>query len=61
MAYPMVGKARRPLTLLLAWRMKDMLGDMDSFCMHHGIMPHHETLQDAQIACAQHDTDVHGQ
>lgn len=61
MAYPMVGKARRPMTLLLAWRMKDMLGELDSFCMSHGVMPRHETLQEAQIACAEHDTDVHGQ
>ncbi len=29
MAYPWVGKARRPMTLLLAWRMKDMLDELD--------------------------------
>ena len=61
MAYPLVGKARRPMSLLLAWRMKDMLGELDSFCMEHGILPRHEPLEEAQMACAEHDTDVHGQ
>ena len=61
MAYPMVGKGRRPMTLLLAWRMKDMLDELDGFCMMHGILPRHETLEEAQIACAEHDTDVNGQ
>lgn len=61
MAYPLVGKSRRPMTLLLAWRMKDMLDEMDRFCMEHDIMPRHETLDVARIACEEYDTDVHGQ
>ncbi|CAL5223417.1 g5929 [Coccomyxa viridis] len=60
MAYPWVGKARRPMTLLLAWRMKDMLDELDGFCMMHGILPRHETLEEAQKACQEHDTDVNG-
>ena len=62
MAYPMAGFSQVcPMTLLLAWRMKDMLSEMCDFCMAHGVMPRHETLEEAHFACAEHDTDVNGQ
>jgi hypothetical protein len=50
MAFPLVGKPRRPMTLLLAWRMKDMQDELDRFCMDMDIMPNHETLQAAYVA-----------
>ena len=61
MAFPLVAKPRRPMTLLLAWRMKDMLDELDRFCMDMDIMPHHETLQAAYVVCEEHGTDVNGQ
>lgn len=51
MAFPSVGKPRRPMTLLLAWRMKDMLAELDSFCMDYDTVSHHGTQQAAYVAC----------
>ena len=41
--------------------MKDMLDETDSFCMEYDIMPRHESLDVARIACEEYGTDVHGQ
>ncbi len=48
------------MSLLVAWRMRDMWPKLEKFLKEMEILARLETREQAVIACAEHDTDIEG-
>ena len=55
-----MGKARRPMYLLVAHRMADIYDDLRRRMAVLGIATRLESREDATLACAKYGTDVDG-
>lgn len=53
-------QGKRPIGVLVAWRMRDMWPKLEKFFNEMEIWGRLETREQAEIACAQHGTDIEG-
>ncbi|BDA49993.1 probable small glutamine-rich tetratricopeptide repeat-containing protein at C-terminar half [Coccomyxa sp. Obi] len=59
-AFPLVGQLRRPVEILVAWRLRDMWPQLEKWMWEMEIEPYLETREEAVISSAEHGTDVEG-